>query len=95
MRIAHWRPVAARWLLALTTALALSACVTDPNAPLEPGSEKWYVQRMQEIETAKAEGKLTDEQYISLKNEADATRAARINASRYSGPSNFWFDGYH
>lgn len=68
---------------ALVASLALSACVTDPNAPPEPGSERWYIQRIQEIETAKAAGQLTEEQYLQLKNQADATRAARLNAIRY------------
>lgn len=80
--------------IACAIAVLFSACVTDPNAPPEPGSEQWYVQRLDEFEAAKAAGHLTEE-YLSLKNEADATRAARINASRYSGPSNFWFNDYH
>ena len=67
----------------LAASFILSGCVTDPNAPPEPGSEKWYVQRIQEIEAAKAAGQLTEEQYLALKNQADATRAARLNAVRY------------
>lgn len=84
-----------RTLIIVATVLALSACVTNPNAPPEPGSEQWYTLRIQEIETAKTAGHLSEEQYLSLKNEADATRAARINASRYSDSSNYWFENYH
>lgn len=81
MRSAYTKSAA--WAVALTAILVLCGCVTDPNAPPEPGSEKWYVQRIQEIEAAKAADQLTEEQYLSLKNQADATRAARLNAVRY------------
>lgn len=70
--------------ISLAAALVLSACATDPNAPLEPGSKKWYAARLAEIEQAKADGKLTDEEYLRLKNEADDTRQEHINASAYN-----------
>jgi hypothetical protein len=63
-------------------ALALGACATNPNKPPDPGSKAWYEQRIQEIDAAKAAGQLTDEQYLSLKNEADATRSAHLDALR-------------
>ncbi len=94
MRI-PWTTISSRVMIVVIAAFTLFGCVTNPNAPPEPGSELWYTQRMQEIEAAKAEGHLTPEQYLSLKNEADATRAARINASRYSDSSNYWFENYH
>ncbi len=75
-----------RWAVAFALTIVFTACVTDPTAPIEPGTEKWYVQRLQEIEAAKAAGQLTEEQYLSLKNEADATRSARLNAVRYNDP---------
>jgi hypothetical protein len=68
-------------LLAVCASL-LAACATNPNAPPDPGSKKWYQQRTAEIETAKANGELTEEQYLTLKNQADATRAARLDAMR-------------
>ena len=72
-------------LVAAVCAALISACATNGEAKApDPGSKKWYTQRMQEIEASKAEGKLTDEQYLSLKNEADATRAAYQN-SRNTG----------
>lgn len=76
--------VLSRLLMMLAAGAMVIGCVSngDPKVP-EPGSEKWYVQRIQEIEAAKEAGQLTEEQYLSLKNQADATRAARINASRY------------
>ena len=61
--------------------LMLAACATDPN---EPGSQLWYTNRLQEIEAAKAAGQITEGEYLALKNQADATRALRLNAVRYS-----------
>jgi hypothetical protein len=70
------------FFVALALATTLAACATNPNKPPDPGSRAWYEQRIQEIEAAKAAGQLTEEQYLSLKNEADATRAARLDAMR-------------
>jgi len=72
------------WVIGLIAAFALSACATNPNKPPEPGSKKWYELRLQEIEAAKAEGKLTEEEYLRLKNEADDTRQEYKNASAYN-----------
>jgi len=63
-------------------ALFLAACATDPKAPPDPGSKKWYELRIQEIEASKAAGQLTDQQYLELKNQADATRSAHLDAMR-------------
>ena len=68
--------------LFVALALALGACATNPNKPPDPGSKAWYEQRIQEIESAKAAGQLTEEQYLTLKNEADATRSAHLDALR-------------
>ncbi len=76
-------PLSLCWPVIVAVCASLfSACATNPNAPPDPGSKKWYELRMQEIETAKAAGQLTDAQYLSLKNEADATRAERLDAMR-------------
>ncbi len=66
-------------ILAISTLLAACASNGEPKT-YEPGSKKWYDQRIQEIETAKAEGKLTDEEYLKLKGEADASRQEFIDA---------------
>lgn len=66
-------------ILAITSLAAACASNGEPKAP-EPGSKKWYEQRTQEIETAKAEGKLTEEEYLKLKSEADGARQEYIDA---------------
>lgn len=71
-----------RFVLMVLCAVALAACATNPKRPPDPGSKLWYQQRMTEIETAKTNGELTPEQYLKLKNEADATRAAHLDAMR-------------
>jgi len=71
-----------RTSFSISLVVLLSACATNPNAPPDPGSKQWYQLRLQEIEASKAAGQLTDEQYLSLKNEADATRAAHLDAMR-------------
>ena len=38
------------------------------------GSEYWHVNRLEEIETAYKEGKLTESEYLKLKNESDYIR---------------------
>ncbi len=66
-------------------AALMAACASNGTPkPPDPGSKKWYEQRIQEIETAKAEGKLTEEEYLSLKSQADDTRQEYISASRYN-----------
>jgi hypothetical protein len=53
--------------------LGLAAgCATGPP---DVGSRAWHEQRIGEIDAAYTRGDLTTEQYLSLKNEADATRA--------------------
>lgn len=64
-----------RILVVVTTACLVAACASNGEAKApDPGSKKWYTQRIQEIDTAKAEGKLTEEEYLKAKSEADATR---------------------
>ena len=58
----------------------LAACASNPN---EPGSDLWYTHRIEEIEAAKSAGQISEAEYLSLKNQADATRALRLNAVRY------------
>jgi hypothetical protein len=75
----------------LIIALSAIGCATD--GPPEVGTRGWHELRIAEIEDAKTRGELTTEQYISLKNEADATRAAYRAALQapnyYYGPM-FW-----
>ncbi len=72
--------------VAAVCAALIAGCASNGEAKApDPGSKKWYAQRMQEIEASKSAGQLTDEQYLSLKNEADATRAAYQNANRRDG----------
>ncbi len=71
----------------LATILIAGGCAT--NGPPEVGSRGWHEQRIAEIDAAHANDELTTEQYLSLKNEADATRAkyrASLQQPRYYGP---------
>lgn len=72
-----------RMLLIFVIGILVAACATtgEAKAP-EPGSKKWYAARLAEIEQAKADGKLTDQEYLTLKGEADDTRQEYISASR-------------
>lgn len=72
-----------RYLLLILCACLIAACASNGEAKApEPGSKKWHAARMQEIETAKAEGKLTEQEYLTLKNEADDMRQEYLSASR-------------
>ncbi len=88
---------ASRILVTILLALAISACATNPNAPPDPGTKKWYDLRIQEIEASKAAGQLTDQQYLELKNQADTTRSAHLDAMRYRDypPVGFMFGFGH
>jgi hypothetical protein len=66
----------------------LPACASDPN---EPGTESWYVNRIKEIEDSKASGQISQSEYLSLKNQADATRSQRLNAIRNNNADDFWW----
>lgn len=66
-------------LAILAASFAAVGCQTGPP---DAGSRAWHEQRLAEIESAYASGELTTEQYISLKNEADATRAAHLASLR-------------
>ena len=75
-------------------ALVLTGCVTTPAT----GSRVWYDQRVAEIEAAYENGELTQESYLTLKNQTDQTRVEYQNALRerryyYPGPyfSPFFF----
>lgn len=75
--------VFSRFLVVLAAGALVAACASDGTPkPPEPGSKKWYEQRIQEIETAKSEGKLSEEEYLSLKSQADDTRQEYISSSR-------------
>ena len=73
-----WRWMARGVCAALVVSLAACA-TTDPSII---GSRPWYEQRIGEIETANARGELSAEEYIRLKNEADAIRAEYRGGSR-------------
>lgn len=77
-----------RLLIVLIVGAFLAACASNgeakaPKQP-DPGSKKWYAARIAEIEQAKADGKLTEQEYLALKNEADDTRQEYLSASRYN-----------
>lgn len=77
--------------------LAVAGCATGPP---DVGSRVWHEQRIAEIDAAYSRGDLTTEQYLSLKNEADATRAEYRAALRsypppYYYPSPFFVHHHH
>lgn len=84
--------LSSRVLMILIVGTLVASCASngDPKAA-EPGSKKWYDQRTQEIETAKAEGKLSDEEYLKLKSEADGTRQQYIDARNDSTSAHVGF----
>ncbi len=71
----------------MLSASLMVGCATDPN---EPGSKNWYINRIEEIEAAKTAGQISEAEYLALKNQADATRALRLNAVRYSNTDDFF-----
>ena len=77
-------------ILLAGTLVASCASNGEPKAH-DPGSKKWYEQRVQEIETAKADGKLTEEEYLKLKSEADGTRQEYIDARNDSTSAHIGF----
>lgn len=72
--------------LLLSLVLVLAGCATTPST----GSRTWHENRLAEIETAYQNEEISDEAYISLKNEADAVRVEYQNASR----SRMHYGGY-
>ena len=70
-----------RWLLILTLLIGAGCATTDPSVI---GSKPWYEQRVAEIESANQRGELTSEEYLRLKNEADAIRA-EYRGTQYQG----------
>lgn len=81
-----------RFLVILAMGSLVAACASngEPKAH-DPGSKKWYDQRIQEIETAKAGGSLSEEEYLKLKTEADATRQEYIDARNDSTSAHVGF----
>ncbi len=78
-------PTLCRLLVVFTVTILLAACATNGEAKApDPGSKKWYAARIAEIEQAKADGHLTEQEYLTLKSEADDTRQEYISASRYN-----------
>jgi len=88
-----------RSIAALLAATALTGTGCATNRPPDVGSRVWHEQRMGEIEAAYEHGDLTVDQYLSLKNEADATRAEYQSSLRrnttvvYTSP--FFFHHHH
>ena len=58
-----------KMILLILGAALLSACATGGV-----GSEKWYTQRMQEIEASYQKKEITKAEYLSLKSETDKIR---------------------
>lgn len=80
----------------LAAVAATTGCAT--NGPPDPGTRLWHEQRLAEIEAARSRGELTTEQYIALKNEADATRAeyqASLRRQTVIYPSPIFFHHHH
>ena len=75
--------------LVLALALTLAGCATTPAI----GSKQWHSGRIAEIEAASQSDEISEEQYISLKNEADAVRVqyqeSVRNRLRYGGYPSF------
>ncbi len=80
----------------LAGAAATAGCAT--KGPPDPGSRLWHEDRLAEIEAARSRGELTTEQYIALKNDADATRAeyqASLRRQTVIYPSPIFFHHHH
>src|SRR5688572_12321414 len=68
-------------LTVLVIGALVAACASNGEAKApDPGSKKWYAARMAELDQAKADGKLTEEEYLKLKTETDETRQEYVNA---------------
>ena len=59
-----------RFGIAFAAAIFLAGCATTPSV----GSKKWHETRFAEIESAYQNSEISEEAYLSLKNEADQTR---------------------
>jgi hypothetical protein len=62
-----------RHVLILLILLASAGCQTGPH-PVTPGTQMWYDLRMTELNQARAQNKLTEQQYLDAKNGIDAIR---------------------
>ncbi len=75
-----------RKFLTILSIVVLSGCASTYKGV---GSQVWYDQRIQEIESANAKKEVTPAEYIRLKNEADAIRADYMDRDTHG--SNFGF----
>lgn len=82
--------------LAVAAAIA-AGCATTPPV----GGRDWHAARLQEIQQAYETGEITTEEYLSLKNEADAIRQAyqeelrdRAYYHQHYDPFGFPFHGH-
>lgn len=67
------------WVAIIVLLVVFGAgCATTPAV----GSRTWHEQRISEIESAYAQGKIGTEAYLSLKNDADAIRQAYAESLR-------------
>jgi len=71
---------ALQFSVAFAAAIFLTACATTPPV----GSKKWHETRIAEIESAYRNNEVSEEAYLSLKNEADQTRVEhQTDMTRY------------
>ena len=71
----------------ILAAVCVSAigCVTTPSV----GSNVWHQERMAEIEQAYYDWEITEEEYLTLKNDADALRSDYLNRLEERRRANF------
>lgn len=73
----------------------LSGCTTVPAGPVI-GSQSWYDGKIQEIDQAYVQGKLTKEQQLNLKNETDKVRMTYENEeTRRMDRQMRWNNSFH
>lgn len=63
--------------------LVLAGCATYTGT----GSEAWYNQRIAEVEASYKEKRISEQEYLTLKNQIDQIRVDYVNRGRSSGPS--------
>lgn len=73
-----------QYILAAVCVLGMG-CATTPSI----GSSVWHEERVAEIEAAYNDWELTEEEYLELKNEADAIRSDYLNRLEMRRQANY------